>query len=305
MTLKYHTVSFMSDYGRTDEFVGVCHSVMRGLAPGLQVIDLTHDIPAFDVRAGGLALARCVQYLSPGLVLAVVDPGVGTDRRAVAVEVGGGTSILLGPDNGVLAPAVAFVGGATDAVVLDNPEHQLPAAGATFDGRDVFAPGAAALANGVPLHEVGTPIDTATLVPGTMPVAREEKGALVAEVLWVDHFGNVQLNIDADDIAEFGPHLELKAMGKSTTAKLVGTFDDAGAGSVALIVDSYGLIAVVAQRASAAEVMSVAAGDEVTVRSAGAISGGPEVSVMLGQKPAAGVSGSSKRPADSETEGAG
>jgi S-adenosylmethionine hydrolase len=227
---------------------------------------------------------------------------VGSDRRAVAVEVGGGSSILLGPDNGVLAPAVAFVGGATDAVALDNPEHHLPAAGATFDGRDVFAPVAASLANGVPLHEVGTPIDTATLMPGTMPVAREEHGALVAEVLWVDHFGNVQLNIDADDLEAFGPQLELEALGRRTTASLVGTFADVGTGAIALIVDSYGLIAVVAERASAAEAMAVAAGDEVTVRSAGRSSGGPEVTVKLGQKRGSATSGTAGIHAESNSE---
>ncbi len=285
MPLKYETVSFLSDYGRTDEFVGVCHSVLQGLAPGLTVVDLTHDIAPFDVRAGGLALARCAQYLSPGLVMAIVDPGVGSERRAVAVEVGDGTSILLGPDNGVLAPAVALVGGATDAVVLDNAEHHLPAAGATFDGRDVFAPVAASLANGVPLHEVGSAIDAASLLPATLAVPREESGALVTEVLWVDHFGNAQLNIDADDLAPFGNQIELEALGRRTVVKLVGTFADASSGAVSLIIDSYGLVAVVAERASAAEAIAVAAGDEITIRSAGGMPAAPEVPVMLGEKP--------------------
>src|SRR5690606_19035378 len=113
---------------------------------------------------------------------------VGTDRRAVAVEVGDGSAILVGPDNGLLAPAVAMVGGATRAVHLDRPQYHLLAPGPTFDGRDVFAPVAAHLCNGVPLEEVGTEIDPATLTPGMLPISRMEGEELVAEVLWVDRY---------------------------------------------------------------------------------------------------------------------
>src|SRR5688572_10992104 len=142
MGRAYDTVSFLSDYGTQDEFVGVVKSVIRSLAPGAVVIDLTHEIPPHDLRSAGLALVRSAQYLAPGVILAVVDPGVGTERRAVAVEVGDGMSTLVGPDNGLLAPAVAMVGGATRAFVLDNDEYHLPAPGPTFAGRDVFAPAA-------------------------------------------------------------------------------------------------------------------------------------------------------------------
>ena len=112
---SYDTISFLSDYGTVDEFVGVVHSVIHQLAPGTTVIDVSHHVPAHDVRAGGLTLARAAQYLAPGVVLAVVDPGVGTARRAVAIEVGDGGAVFIGPDNGLLAPAVAMVGGATRA----------------------------------------------------------------------------------------------------------------------------------------------------------------------------------------------
>src|SRR5262245_64971852 len=123
--VRYETVTFLSDYGHADEFVGVCHSVIHAIAPEANVIDLNHEVPAHDVRAGALCLARSVQYLCAGVVLAVVDPGVGTDRRAVAVEVGGGQSVLIGPDNGLLAPAVALCEGATRAVELNNADYQL------------------------------------------------------------------------------------------------------------------------------------------------------------------------------------
>src|SRR5262245_27042903 len=184
MAPRYDTISFLSDYGRVDEFVGVVHSVIRSIAPHATVVDLTHDIPAYDVRAGGLALARSAAYLCPGVVVAVVDPGVGGPRRAVAVEVGEGSSVLVGPDNGLLAPAVALCGGAEWVVSLENPDYQLEAPGATFAGRDVFAPAAAHLANGVPLLELGPALEPSALLPGLLPVRRDEGEAMIAEVLW-------------------------------------------------------------------------------------------------------------------------
>ena len=165
MALRYDTISFLSDYGLDDEFVGVVKSVIRSIAPDVAVIDVTHEMPAHDVRAGGLALARSAQYLCPGVVLAVVDPGVGGAAPSVAVEVGDGASVLVGPDNGLLAPAVALVGGASRAVELTEADYQLEAPGATFAGRDVFAPAAAHLCRGVDLLDLGPAIDPATLLP--------------------------------------------------------------------------------------------------------------------------------------------
>lgn len=197
MGRHHDTISFLSDYGLVDEFVGVVRSVIRSLAPHASVVDITHGIAAHDVRGGSLALVRAVQYLAPGVVLAVVDPGVGTERRAVAVEVGeDGEAVFVGPDNGLLAPAVAMVGGASRAVELTSSAYHLPAPGPTFAGRDVFAPVAAHLCNGVDLLELGDGVDPVTLRPGMLPLTRREGDRLVAEVLWVDRFGNVQLNVD-------------------------------------------------------------------------------------------------------------
>jgi hypothetical protein len=184
MSLRYTTVSFLSDYGLVDEFVGVVHSVIRSIAPDVRVIDVTHAIDAFDVRAGSLALARCAPYLAPGVVIAVVDPGVGSSRRAIAVEVGDGESVLIGPDNGVLAGAVALCGGVTAAIELTNRDVHLDSPGPTFAGRDVFAPVAAQLCLGVPLADLGTPIDPYSLTPGLLGVSHFEGDVLVAEVLW-------------------------------------------------------------------------------------------------------------------------
>ena len=125
MGRRYDTVSFLTDYGVVDEFAGVVRSVIRDLAPHATVIDLTHGIAPFDVRGGSLALARSIGYVASGVVLAVVDPGVGSARRAVAIEVAGGEGVLVGPDNGLLAPAVSLVGGAERAVELTNTEYQL------------------------------------------------------------------------------------------------------------------------------------------------------------------------------------
>ena len=179
-------------------------------------------------------------------MLAVVDPGVGTARRRVAVEVGDGQSVLVGPDNGLLAPAVAMVGGATRAVELTNPEYQLPAPGPTFAGRDVFAPAAAHLCAGVPTSPTSvTPSTRSRCCPGSCPLTREEDGALVAEVLWIDRFGNCQLNVDPDEIAGLGRRVRLRC-GRRTCAPPTAphTYADIGAGEVGLVVDSYGLLVV-------------------------------------------------------------
>jgi S-adenosylmethionine hydrolase len=255
---RYDTITFLSDYGRTDEFVGIVHSVIRSIEPGAAVVDLTHDITPYDVRAGGLALARSVGYLCPGVVLAVVDPGVGTDRRAVAVEVGDGMSVLVGPDNGLLAPAVAMCGGATRAVDLTNTEYHLPAPGPTFAGRDIFAPVAAHLAAGVPLTEVGTEIDPIGLLPGMLPVSHLDGDELQAEVLWVDRYGNAQLNLDPDELAEMGDRVRIRFADTVRTAHVVPTYAEVGTGEIGLVVDSYGLVSVVVRQGSAAATYDLA-----------------------------------------------
>ena len=271
MGRRYDTISFLSDYGTDDEFVGVVHSVVRGIAPHAHVVDITHGIGAHDVRAGGLALARSAQYLCPGVVLAVVDPGVGTDRRAVAVEVGGGESVLVGPDNGLLAPAVAMVGGADRAVSLTDPAWHLPAPGSTFDGRDVFAPVAAHLATGVDLGEMGDPIQPAGLLPGVLPVAAIESDGLHAEVLWVDRFGNLQLNVDPGelDALEAGDRYRVRVAERVFPAQRVSAYDDVPTGGLGVLVDSWGMVSLVVARASAAADLGIGAGGAVVLGPAG------------------------------------
>jgi S-adenosylmethionine hydrolase len=239
--------------------------VIRSIAPEVAVVDLTHDIAPYDVRAGGLALARATPYLCPGVVIAVVDPLVGTSRRPIAVEVGDGASVLVGPDNGVLAPAVALCGGATRAVELAHPDYRLLGEAVTFDGRDVFAPAAAHLCRGVELSELGPPIDPVSLFPAMVPLPREDDGRLHAEVLWVDRYGNAQLNIDPDDLIPFDEHVRLVMADGARSARRVRTFGDLEPREIGLVVDAYGLVAVVIERRSAAEEMGLSAGSEVTI----------------------------------------
>jgi S-adenosylmethionine hydrolase len=238
-------------------------SVIRDIAPHVVTIDLTHDLPPFDVRAGALALARCNPYVATGLVIAVVDPGVATERAAVAIEVAGGDGVLLGPDNGLLAPAVALTGGAERAVALTNPAYQLPAPGPTFAGRDVFAPAAAHLANGVDLADLGDALDTDLLRPGVVPLTRVEGDAVVGEVLWVDRFGNAQVNVDPDEIESFGERVGITIGGARRVARRVSAFAALGAGELGLVVDSYGLLALCLDRGSAADELGLAPGAEI------------------------------------------
>jgi S-adenosyl-L-methionine hydrolase (adenosine-forming) len=267
-------IAFASDYGLTDEFVGVCKAVMLGLAPDVRVLDVSHDVPAHNVRAGALLLVRAVQYLPDDcIVVAVVDPGVGTSRRLVGVEVAGG--VLLGPDNGLLAPAVAMAGGARSVVALDNPDYQLPSPGPTFAGRDVLAPAAGHLASGVALADLGSPVDPAGLVPGlvSLPEVRPD-GSIAGEVWWVDHFGNCQLNIDPGELgaggARPGGRVEVHLPGQIRAARWVHTYADAKPSELVLLVDSYGLLALALDREPAAAALGLEAGSGVTLVPAGA-----------------------------------
>jgi hypothetical protein len=267
MGRRYDTVSFLSDYGTDDEFAGVVKSVIRSLAGHATVVDLTHGIPPHDLRAGSLALVRAAQYVAPGVILAVVDPGVGTERRAVAIEVAGGEGVFVGPDNGLMASAVAMTGGAGRAVELTNADYRLAAPGPTFAGRDVFAPVAAHLCNGVDLAEFGPAVDPFTLRPGVLPLSEvTPEGAVKGEILWVDRFGNAQLNIDPADVEALGDRIRVRyADDKTRTAERVTTYAELGGGQLGILVDSYGLLALAFDRRSAAAELKLQPGDGVSL----------------------------------------
>jgi S-adenosylmethionine hydrolase len=263
----YDTVSFLSDFGHRDEFVGVVKSVIRGLAPHAAVIDLTHEVPAHDVRAGSLSLARAIPYVASGVILAVVDPGVGTDRRAVAIEVANGEGVFVGPDNGLLAAAVALTGGAERCVVLNNPAYHLEASGNTFGGRDIFGPAAGHLCAGLDIEELGDLVDPYSLLPGMIPIAREEDGVLLAEVLWIDSYGNVQLNVDAEEITPYGDPVRITYGDKSRVLRRAAAYASVTPGDVGIVIDAYGLVSLAADRSSAAETLRLRPGDNVQISS--------------------------------------
>ncbi|WP_328338906.1 SAM hydrolase/SAM-dependent halogenase family protein [Micromonospora sp. NBC_00421] len=253
-------ISLTTDYGLADGFVAVCHGVIGRIAPAARVIDVTHLVPAGDVRRGAAVLAQAAPHLPYAVHVAVVDPGVGTPRRAVALVTPGG--LLVGPDNGVLLAAARALGGVTSAVELTAPGWLAAEVSRTFHGRDVFAPVAARLALGDRLTGAGPQVDPATLVTLPPPVLRREADGFTAEVLTVDHFGNVQLAAGADLLATVPEAVEVAGR----PAVRGRTFGDVPAGALVVLVDSAGLVAVACNGGRAVDLLGVAPGTTVTLR---------------------------------------
>src|SRR5947208_3363568 len=190
-------ITFLTDFGLEDDFVGTCHGVMKRIAPEVQIIDLTHGVRPGRIQQGALVLANALPYMPAGVHLAVVDPGVGGGRRPLALRDAEGR-LYVGPDNGLLLPAADRFGGAVEAHELANPTYALESVSHTFHGRDLFAPAAAHLALGVPAAELGPPLDPEVLVRITIPEAEVSVARIGATALAVDRFGNVQLNVGRD-----------------------------------------------------------------------------------------------------------
>lgn len=261
-------ISFLSDFGRSDEFVGVVHGVIAKLAPEARVIDLTHEIAPGNIRAGALALTRAIQYLPEGVVLAVVDPGVGTGRRALAASTAWGH--FVGPDNGVLTPAVAMLGGADRIVSIENPDARIPSPGETFHGRDIFAPAAALLASGeAQPDDLGPEVDPSTVMPLLLPLPDTAPGRVVGEVWWVDRFGNCQTNIGPEALSEAGLSQDdpIRITIGPNTGEIpwVSVYGEIEESRPLLHVDSSGLMAVAVRGGSAAEMFNLADGTAVTL----------------------------------------
>jgi S-adenosylmethionine hydrolase len=263
-------ITFLSDYGLQDEFVGVCHGVMAGICTDVRVIDITHQIPRHDVRAGAIALRAALPYMSVGVHMAVVDPDVGAERRGVAVALSDGR-LLVGPDNGLLWPAAQQQGGILEAAELSRSAYRLPLVSATFHGRDIFAPIAAHLAAGVPLAEIGEPCDPAELVRLDLPGARVEDGTLVCAVVHVDRFGNIQLSASHRDLDDTGlklghaVELELDSGGEFA-ARYVRTFSDAEHDQLIVYEDSSQALAVAVSHGHAAQRLGLSDGAELRIR---------------------------------------
>lgn len=260
-------ITFLSDYGHDDEFAGVCSAVIARIAPDARVIDLTHGVPRHAVAQGALVLARALPYTPAGVHLAVVDPGVGTDRRGIAVAAGEEGRILVGPDNGLLTPAAERLGGATGAVDISLSEFRLEPVSATFHGRDLFAPVAAHLAAGAALADAGEPIDPASLVPSPLPSPGLDGSGTTAHVVGVDRFGNVALDVEHEHLPRTGLRLGhpvvVSAGGAEHRAAFTLTFADVEPGALIVYESSWGALALAVNRGSAADLLGLDPGAEV------------------------------------------
>jgi hypothetical protein len=264
-------ITFLSDFGLQDDFVGTCHGVIKRIAPEVEIIDITHGIPPRQVLQGALVLCNTVPYMPKGVHLAVIDPGVGSGRRPLVLRDGEGR-LYVGPDNGLLLPAAERLGGIAAAHELANPEFALQPVSYTFHGRDLFSPAAAHLARGVALEELGPPVDPEALVRLDIPQPTITDGRAQAAVLYVDRYGNMQLNLNRDDMEEIdivpGTRVELECRGERYYAVAARTFADARPGDVILYEDSYRNFAIAINGGNAAEMFAARAGDQVEVRRA-------------------------------------
>jgi S-adenosylmethionine hydrolase len=262
-------VTLLTDYGRDDDFVGVCHGVIRSISPEAQIIDITHGIPRYGVRQGALVLRNTLPYMPPGVHVAVVDPQVGTERRAIGVRTADGR-LLVGPDNGLLSLAWQGCGGVELAVDVTRSPHRLEPVSATFHGRDIFAPVAAHLALGAELADAGDPIEPDELAVVDLPEPHTDDGALVAHALVVDRFGNVALDVRHDDLAgtgiTLGGTVEIEVAGERYLATYAQTFADVRPGELIVYEDAYRTLAVAINRGDAAGTLGLGPDAEARLR---------------------------------------
>jgi S-adenosyl-L-methionine hydrolase (adenosine-forming) len=264
-------ITFLSDYGLNDEFVGTCHGVIARVCPAARVIDLTHGVPRQDVRAGALVLAAALPYLPVGVHLAVVDPGVGGERRAVAAKLGDGR-VLVGPDNGLLSLAATVGGGCVAAVDIGDSPFRLQPVSPTFHGRDIFAPVAARIASGAALSECGSPVDPGGLLTLELPHPEVLDGVLIAHVIYVDAFGNVQLDAGREEMARAGvnPGVEVVISTGAeprvpVPARYARTFTDVPPAELVIYEDSARRLAIAVNQGAAAAQLGVGSGAEVRI----------------------------------------
>jgi S-adenosylmethionine hydrolase len=260
-------VTFLSDYGLDDDFVGVCHGVIARIAPHVRVVDITHGIARHDVRAGALVLRRALAFMPAGVHLAVVDPEVGAQRRAVALRCAGDDArVLVGPDNGLLSLAAQGSGSVVEAVDIGRSPLRLEPVSASFHGRDLFAPVAAHLAAGsASLAEAGDPLDPAELVQIELPRARATDAGLVTHVLHADRYGNVVLDAGPEDLAGSGLRLGHAVTVNGRRALYATTFADVPAGGLLLYEDGYRMLSLAVNRGSALAALDLDLGVEVLI----------------------------------------
>ncbi|HEX5012888.1 MAG TPA: SAM-dependent chlorinase/fluorinase [Candidatus Limnocylindrales bacterium] len=264
-------ISLLTDFGARDPSAGILHGVILGIAPEASIVDISHEVRKYAIRDGALLLWCAVPYLPVGSHVAVVDPGVGTERRPVAIKTARG-DVLIGPDNGLLVGAAARLGGATDVHLLQNPEFRLPVVSTSFHGRDIFAPAAAHLARGVELPRLGPEIDPATLVPSPIPEPVVEAGRLTTSVIYIDTFGNVklaatraQLEAALGDLAP-GARLRVTLGGIDHEIPWRATFGGAAVGTPLLYEDSYGRVCLAENQGNVAARLGIVDDQAVVIK---------------------------------------
>ena len=260
-------ISFLSDFGLRDDFVGTCHGVIKRIAPDAEIIDVTHGIPPQEILQGAIVLASTLPYLPVGVHLAVIDPGVGSPRRALALRDADGR-VFVGPDNGLLVPA-AERAGIESVYELANPAYALATISRTFHGRDIFAPAAAHVATGVGLEELGPPLSPDALVRLDLPQPQIGQARIGATILYVDSFGNIALNVTRDEMTEVGivpgTQVEVDLAGERVYAVAARTFADARAGDIILYEDSYGNMSLAISSGSAAQMLHARPGQPLRI----------------------------------------
>ena len=260
-------ICFLSDFGLGEDFVGLCKGVMLRISPQATVIDLTHEVPGFAIEAGAELLEHATQYMPEDTVyLAIVDPGVGTERRALALQTAGGPS-LVGPDNGLLVHAAESLCGIVDAVSLTNPNYHLLPVSNTFHGRDVFSPATAHLAAGLDLRRLGEVVDPASLVRIELPgVEREGKSTIAATIISVNRYGNIRLSARVEETGfEFGALLKVE-VGESgeMLVRYVETFGEhSKAGDLVLVPDSHRRLSLSVNKGHASRALALKPGNRV------------------------------------------
>jgi S-adenosylmethionine hydrolase len=272
-------VSLLTDFGVRDPSAAILHGVILSIAPDARIVDISHEVRKFAIRDGALLLWCALPYLPVGTHVAVVDPGVGTERRPIALRVARG-DVLIGPDNGLLIAGAERLGGIVETRILESAAHRLPVVSTSFHGRDIFAPAAAHLAKGTAIGDLGPSVHPATLVPSPIAEAVVEPSRLRSSIVYVDTFGNVKLaGLRADLEAAIGPvrpgdRLELAfgAPGDDAAAVHVvywrATFADADPGEVLLYEDSYGRICLAENQGDAAAKLGLVEDREVAIRRA-------------------------------------
>jgi S-adenosylmethionine hydrolase len=267
-TTGMRPICFLSDFGLADDFVGTCKGVMFGIAPGVAVVDLTHEVPGFEIEAGAEILQHATRYMPEDVVyLAVVDPGVGTERRALALRTGSG-ALLVGPDNGILVPAAEALGGISEAVLLTNGRYHVHPVSNTFHGRDVFSPVAAHLAAGVELSELGEGAEPSSLERFEPPGVDEVGGGegVRAHIISVDRYGNARLSVSQEEWGlEYGATLGVDVGEGEMEVRYLETFGSARTGELVLVPDSHWRLSLAINKGNAARALGLKIGGNVRI----------------------------------------